>query len=799
MNTLTNGRLIHGLEDDQGEGDPLEEFVTSDGLTSEQRRAADDSASRTAEMVSRWMMDDPSALMSSLSATDVSSAAAHNLHFVRDVSYYDAIDEAMRKDPDIKPAFDLVVAMALRRGWELQPADPKNAKAIELRDIVEERVLGMPSRSFDFGYAAEMLPFGRLAHGFSVCETIYEHAAGRWEPQACIHCHPGKFSFDVMGELAFLDRQQGKFVEAMPGKFVSMQKGGMYGNPMGQSIVDQLQYVYMIKKAAYLAWVRYGENYGTPMAKGKLSADHDRNRTKELLNELKNMIRNINAAKGVVLRPEQELDFTDRGSSSSTTGGTVHERIIDRMTRLTYRIVFGSILHIMEAEFGTRAQADTHEKTAEIKVKPLGKSTSTAIQRDLINPYVAINEGQQFVELAPKFSIDTDEAIDIKNAIETLEAAQKLKIPSSRAQARAWLDLSAPEDDEDTIFIDTGTAGNDPKQDPPEDVETSEQENEDPAFEETDSERREKANRADLFLGRIAKAAAAESRQHLRDSFREYIGDLKRNTAIAGTLSESNSLFVFPSADIQPVASLALKAANLIAAADLFDAFQEFAPPDPEFADPPEDTPSAFADAVQWMLDREVMTVDEVRQIVSAVASMGFPADERELERLVRDEVLALGGTANPQVTQRIQSMVAAAVDQGIDAAEFFAGVDELIDAGLMPGGTDAYIDTVFRTETGNVYQRQQDLLLADPRIQDHYWGDQFFNPDDENSRDTHARMDGVKLKKGSAAWTASKPGPPWDFNCRCVRTAIIVGDIDATTEQETPGALGIVTAIERF
>lgn len=787
--------VIRGFtEEEAPDRADLMEFMTGrSGLTSDERQVADEGREHLTGLRRRFLSDDPAAFTSTLEARSFSTAHAHGILYARNVDYYDAIDEAVRKDTDISSATDLVVAMALRRGWELHPADD-SAEAAALRDEVMARVLEVDHDAFNLEHVLRQLPLGKLHHGFSVCETIFRPNGGELDPMCWIHRHPGAFTFNELGLLGVASsKARDGWVPAPYGKFVSLRTGAKYGNPMGESVVDGCQYLYQIKKAAILHWVRYGDRFGSPFVAAKLTGttDSEDRTVKQDLDELRSMIRNIAESAGVVLRRNQEMHFEARGTG--TSGETVHERIVRWSSRETFRVILGAILHVMEAEFGTRAQASEHGQTGDIKVKPLASGTAGAVQRGIINPWIVINRGRSALRWAPRFVIDTDDELAVDQAIKILEAAAKARIPVSLEQAREWLDLNAPESDEDTIILHTGEPPASAAAAPaavPAAVPG-------PEFAETENGRRAEAKRVDAVLEATAVAAAADMHDPLVNAMKRWAEDLKAENTAFGRLTATVP-FVFPSEDAERSYRRVAEVSLMLAAADRGRAARATAT-DPEFASPEPEPPSMFADAVRWMLDREVMTREQVGELIKAMIDAGFPQDEKAAERIIRDQVLALAGTANEQVTRRIQSMVAAAVENGTDVADFLTGLDDLNAEGLLPGGTDGYLEMVFRTESGRMYQEQQDAQLRDPAVLPFLWGFQFFNPRDDRSRDTHAAINGLRVRRDSAADIASRPGPPWSYNCRCIRTAVIVPDANDADIDETPGALALVLAIERF
>lgn len=834
--------------------DELLTYLTGDGLSVEER----DSQARERRQwarISRTLLDgDPNAMLTTLRARSISTAGAHGFVYLRDTDYYDAIDEALDKDMDILSALQVFVALALRRGWELLPAKhgSNDQRAGELRDLVEERVLRVESECFGFDHLIDMLPTYRLAHGLSVCEILWEVRDGRYEPLAYPHRHPGQFAADEIGRLMLLDdaSRRGRadrlgtarhedYRQVPANKFVTLRTGGRYGNPYGQSLVEAMKYVYEVKRLTLRSWLNYVRNYGTPLGIGKVSggglgAGTDENRVQHLLQELKDILKGLSETAGVVLRPEQIIEFQERGRSNS--GETAHERLYRAMQRQTYRIVFGSILHMMEAEFGTRAQASEHSDVAEIKARPLASKLEASVNRGLIRPYIEINEGADALADAPMLRFDVDDSVIVDEAIRILESGQRLGLPLSIQQAQEWLGLRMPDGDDDVLEVRSVPSGDgdgdgDGDDDAPPFAEPGDPSGDNTPrvdeFAEGARARRKRAVGIEAAVREIVERAAGElaSRgiEELRRSFLAALESYKQLEAgapdtqllmpsaieaLSGTPLDTDGEFAREIA----AAMLAVRALTRLGVwRDLQAAgvTPQFAAADGAQASRFDDAvgvddllaglPVEVRDALVWLKATQALTDQDLRDIVVAMTGLGWPSDPTGLANIVREEARHLAGAINTQVSDRVRAVVERAVDQGLTHAEFLEAMDQIIAEGGLPGATDAYLENVFRTESAQVYTLEQDTVLAEPEVGVFVWGFEFFNPKDDRSRDSHAAMSGKMIRKGSAADLASRPGPPWSYQCRCVRAALIAADVENSGFEESDGALATALALERF
>jgi SPP1 gp7 family putative phage head morphogenesis protein len=208
-----------------------------------------------------------------------------------------------------------------------------------------------------------------------------------------------------------------------------------------------------------------------------------------------------------------------------------------------------------------------------------------------------------------------------------------------------------------------------------------------------------------------------------------------------------------------------------------------------------DDVAPAYRAGIEWMLSRDIMTKTDVEDMVRAVSLISDGLNAAAAERTIREQVFALANARTEELTAQMTRLITGAVERGDTVGSFLQAMDDVLERGELPAMTDAYLETVFRTETANIYQRQRLASMNDPMVAGEIWGVELFAIDDERSRPTHAATDGLMLKKGSAAFNAWLPGPPYSYNCRCTSAPVMMGEAD----EEAPGALEIVQAIERF
>lgn len=208
-----------------------------------------------------------------------------------------------------------------------------------------------------------------------------------------------------------------------------------------------------------------------------------------------------------------------------------------------------------------------------------------------------------------------------------------------------------------------------------------------------------------------------------------------------------------------------------------------------------DDLSGPFRDGIDWMLKRDIIARDAVEEIADAASLIRGATDEDDTRRLLRRDFLALSESPNAEMTAAFQRNVAAAAKEGATGATFAEAMDDATKGAKLPGFADAYLENVYRTETANIYQAQRLATMAEPEVADLVWGVELFAINDDRARPSHAAVDGLLLRKGSEAYNAWLPGPPYSYQCRCTSAVVLKSE----GGQEPGNALALVRSIERF
>lgn len=178
------------------------------------------------------------------------------------------------------------------------------------------------------------------------------------------------------------------------------------------------------------------------------------------------------------------------------------------------------------------------------------------------------------------------------------------------------------------------------------------------------------------------------------------------------------------------------------------------------------------------------------RELREGASMSGWTLSEQETRKVVSGDSMRMSIAPNSKMKSILSQKIAPIVESSKTKSEFLDAVDE-----AAISATDAYLENVYRTETANIYQSQRLATMDDPDVADFMWGVELFSVTDARTRPSHGALDGLMLRKGSEAYNAWLPGPPYSYMCRCTSAPVMVGE-DAT---EPPNALDLVRGIERF
>lgn len=719
-------------------------------------------------------------------------------NLLKDPEYYDLMDEMYDKDGIIKGTEDLMVSQICGKDMILLLDDESDEKQRESKAFIEEHLFGLKGL-FGFKQACQNIIRYALRHGLSVSEKIYERRGGNIVYKSIVHRHPAQFEIGQMGELYLyegsLSRGSGLGRKLRPEKFILTTTAGPYGSPYGESILYPLRWAYYIKKNAINAWGDSVEISGTPITVAKVGASvSDKAKTKS---DLETALANIRRNNAILLPEGVSFETFERGIKSGTLP---HKELISYFDKVIVRSMMGSTLSSTENEgTGSLSQSVVHNKIADDVQIPLIEILQDAIQ-GLIDEIHTMNFGGEIP--APKLHIDIDGEPTLADLEKRYNIANSIGLTVSRKQAYKDLQINPPVDSQDELDLNeslldstTGRKKEGSKSKVAAGLEApSFSDDKPPVKFMSRSEIQRLGKEYDEFLFAVSDALAEEAVDEVLDVIREGLARLSREYPEADIVTaDILSEFAFPSS-YSVAAPSAVAGTRAYAAMRFIDLAKESISI-PRGVDIDSINPM-YKDGIEWLQSRGLATVDEVSDMADAVSFINRNMADDVVERSLRSQFLALQGAPSKHMASKYMGLISSAVSKGETISDFRQSIQALVDSGEVPPALRSYIDNVFRTEVSMVYNAQRETMVRDPELSDSVWGKEFYNPVDYRSRDSHAKMDGIRVKMGSQAEIASRGGPPWSYQCRCGWVPVLKGDPDAV---EPSDALSLAMGIERF
>lgn len=205
---------------------------------------------------------------------------------------------------------------------------------------------------------------------------------------------------------------------------------------------------YVIKYFTAKFWSQFTETYGFPVSTIKMSeADYQKHgeRAKEFL-------RSMGRNKYSVLFDTMAFDMHD---SQKTATAQIFKELIDECNSEMTIAILGQTLTTDPGSNGSRALGQVQEGTLQKRIRFYVQKIDKAINKYIVQPYVAMNYTELPIELYPKFVTTVKERVDREaqaRAIKTITSLPGVNVPMK------WvyeiLDMPMPAANQDVI---TGT------------------------------------------------------------------------------------------------------------------------------------------------------------------------------------------------------------------------------------------------------------------------------------------------------------------------------------------------------
>lgn len=244
-----------------------------------------------------------------------------------------------------------------------------------------------------------------IGKGYGFTEILWDTSAGQWMPDQLKRRDPRWFRFDRIDlETPMMLGASGQ-EEPLPGyKFIFNQMKAKSGLPMRSGLARAVVWGWMFKAYTQRDWAIFTQTYGQPLRVGKFgqgASEADRD-------TLFRAVANIAGDCAAIIPESMMIEFVETGNLGSSTDH--YERRSDWLDKQVSKAVLGQTA-TTDAETGGLGSGKEHREVQEDIERADCKALAAVLNRDLIQPWVILNHGEQ--SRYPQLVIARPEAEDL--------------------------------------------------------------------------------------------------------------------------------------------------------------------------------------------------------------------------------------------------------------------------------------------------------------------------------------------------------------------------------------------------
>ncbi|MEO0496913.1 MAG: DUF935 domain-containing protein [Pseudomonadota bacterium] len=300
-----------------------------------------------------------------------------------------------------------------------------------------------------------------IAKGYSVSEVLWEYEHKALRPVEFKRRDQRFFTFDrrTHEEIRLLNDMSLQGERLQYAKFVRHVPLSKAGLPIRRGFARAAAWAYLIQSFGLKDWVAFSEIYGVPFRLGRYGKNASDADKRSLLAAVRAL---ANDAAAIV--PEgSSIEFAKVEGSH---GGDVFEKLLEYMDKQVSKLVLGQT---MTSDNGSSmAQAKVHNEVRLDILESDAEDLAETINRDVIEPFVAMNFGPQ--ENYPTMELTVAKPEDIKGLTDAVSKLVPLGFRVGQREMRDRLGISDPGTDEEILVAPKAAApapedeseGNDP-------------------------------------------------------------------------------------------------------------------------------------------------------------------------------------------------------------------------------------------------------------------------------------------------------------------------------------------------
>lgn len=366
---------------------------------------------------------------------------------------YDQYYNIRTNDSRVAGAVESLTLGVAGHDYQIQPASQDDRLAVEAADALRQNMSEIDVQ------ALKRQAMDGILDGIALFENIWEpdsrtggirFAEARQISQSRIGFERTTSGRDRFGEIYVYNngaqyKPVGEFDFGKITKVVMQDKPGYYDLT---GLMRPVLRWYVIKYFAAKFWSQFTETYGFPVSTITMSeADYQKHGQKA-----QEFLRSMGRNKYSVLF--DTMNYSMHDSQKAATAQIFKELIDECNSEMTIAIL-GQTLTTDAGRNGSRALGQVQEGTLQKRIRFYVQKIDKAINRYIVQPYVAMNYPELPVEMYPKMVTTIDERVDREaeaRAIKTITSLPGVNVPMKWVYET--LDMPMPADNEDVI---TGT------------------------------------------------------------------------------------------------------------------------------------------------------------------------------------------------------------------------------------------------------------------------------------------------------------------------------------------------------
>lgn len=360
----------------------------------------------------------------------------------------------MKHDPDVKSALSIKCVDVLSKGWEINPCDSFDDKAVETEatkqsDFVKACFKDMQGSLDDF---IEDNLYDALLWGQGISEKNWKLSEEGFVVPSRFKCKDSSlYSFDQdnYGNVTkmWLQAKTGK-VEVDMAKFTRLLYNAEHDSVYGTSDLRSAYLYWLFKDKVVRWWAIYTEKFASPTPKGTYPVGTPGSKQTEILNVLKSMMQET----AIVVPEGTEVEFLEnmRGSSDFLS-------FLEYLGKQIVKAILGQTLATEQGTTsGSYAQSKVHQDTLKAYIRKLKRMIEQWMNEQVIRDMIDYNFADRYY---PEFQLMLDDKdITALADVITKLTASSVVIPRE-TWIRPYLGIPPEEEgvrDEQDINVPTG-------------------------------------------------------------------------------------------------------------------------------------------------------------------------------------------------------------------------------------------------------------------------------------------------------------------------------------------------------